>query len=269
MSESKPTVAQQPLSTDEIRSEVQRLAKAAAGDWCRDGGWQFPYDFGNGVKAPTYTEAQQMHIWRRDAMLDAVAKRFPGPREGLSVLDLGSGEGAMAIGLWEMGFRDITCVEVRSLNIEKAKFAARVFGAQFDIVQTEIADYLAQCARSYDLVLFMGILYHILDPFVTLKRIGELTKSLMILETVVALPKLEGFGNPQEYAPSDSAFYVRIDSNASHTAGLSDFELWPTRGALSKLVRYAGFASMSEIVGSQPQPEPFANKSRMMLEAIK
>jgi len=254
---------------EEIRKEVERLAQAAAGEWCPGGGWQFPYDFGHGITAPTYSPTQQMHIWRRDVMLQAVEKHFPGPREGLSVLDLGSGEGAMAIGLWELGFRDITCVEVRPLNIEKAQFAARVFGAELDFIESDLTSFLADCTQTYDVVMFMGILYHILDPFTVLKQIGEKTRSLMVLETVISVPKGEGFQNAPHYAPTEAAFYLRVDCNASHTAGLSDYELWPTRSAVEMLLKYAGFTSLRELTGPDPVPDYFADGTRMIAVAAK
>jgi tRNA (mo5U34)-methyltransferase len=257
------------LTAQEIEREVQRLADEAAGDWCPGGGWQFPFDFGNGIVAPTYTPVQAMHTWRRDVMLQAVEERIPDRRDAVSVLDLGAGEGAMALGLWKIGFRDITCVEVRPLNVEKAQFAARVFGAKLDIRCTTVDQFLRANEKEYDIVLFMGLLYHLLNPFEILERIGKLTRQFVVLETTVSMPKLKGFHNRSDYAPTEAAFFLRIDSAKSHTAGLTDLELWPNKAAVEVLARHGGFTKLSWLAGPEPVPPDFASGSRLMAVAAK
>src|SRR3954451_4140028 len=161
---------------DEIRTEVHRLARAAAGDWCPNGGWQFPFDFGNGIIAPTYTPVQAgLHPWRRDVMLRELDNIFAGRYDELSVLDLGAGEGAMAVALWQRGVRSITCVEVRPNNIAKAKFVCNHFGVEAFYIEEEVGSFLSHETKKYDLILFMGLLYHLVDPFPILKKIGELS----------------------------------------------------------------------------------------------
>lgn len=257
------------LTTDEVEREVRRLAKAAAGDWCPGGGWQFPFDFGNGIVAPTYTPVQAMHTWRRDVMLQAIEKLIPEKRDAVSVLDLGAGEGAMALGLWEIGFRDITCVEARPLNVEKAQFVARIFSAGLNYTCATVDEFLSENTKQYDLVLFMGLLYHLLNPFEVLKRIGKLTRRCMVLETAISLPRLGGFDNRTEYAPSEAAFFLRIDSAQSHTAGLQDLELWPNMAAVEMLAQYAGFAKLTRLEGFDPKPSYFDDGSRVIAIAEK
>ncbi len=264
-----PLVESETYNTEFITKEVIRLAKAAAGNWCPNGGWQFPYDFGNGILVSTYTEVQLMHTWRRDVMLDAVEQIFPGPREHLSVLDLGAGEGAMAIGLWGLGFRDITCVEVRPLNVEKSKLAASVFGAKLKFVNMELEDFLAKEEKKYDLVLFMGILYHLLNPCSSLEKVSRVAKSILILETVVALPELMGFKNKGSYSPQRAGFYLRHDSKESNTAGLSDLEFWPDREGLRILLTMYGFSYIEELAGFEPRPDYYQDHSRIMLVGLK
>ena len=176
------------MTPDEIRAEVDRLAKAAAGDWCPGGGWQFPFDFGDGIVAPTYTPTQaELHPWRRDIMLAQLDRIYAGRYGSLSVLDLGAGEGAMALALWQRGVRDITCVEVRPNNVAKAEFVFAHAGAGVAVVEDEVETHLADETRQYDLVLFMGLLYHLVDPFAVLKRIGAVCRDTMVIETVLAL----------------------------------------------------------------------------------
>lgn len=108
------------MTPDQIRAEVERLALAAAGDWCPGGGWRIPFDFRHGVVAPTYTPVQsEVHPWRRDGMLSEFDKIHTDRYAELSVREISSGEVAMTVALWRHRVRDITCVEVQPNNSAK------------------------------------------------------------------------------------------------------------------------------------------------------
>lgn len=228
-----------------LKQEVSRLSDLANdGDWCPSGGWQYPFDFGQGVRAPTYTSKQKMHLWRREILAAIVDQNFKGENlSSLSVLDLGSGEGALTQTLWSMGFRDITCVEVRDSNIEKARFVYDVFGIDAEIIASDVESFLESNDRKYDLVVFMGLLYHLTDPIGVVEKVGKIVRRLCVCETVVAQPKLSGFRSKSDYSPTEAAFYVRIDSSKSHTAGTRDIELWPNESALNLIFSAAGLSS--------------------------
>jgi 16S rRNA G527 N7-methylase RsmG len=57
-----------------------------------------------------------------------------------------------------MGFRDITCVEARASNIEKARFADDVFDIDVQIIASDVESFLDSNKRKYDIVVFRGIL---------------------------------------------------------------------------------------------------------------
>lgn len=252
-----------------FEKEVLRLADNAKGDWCPNGGWQFPFDFGNGIKAPTYTSVQtELHPWRRKVMMDAIENMHSNFGE-LSVLDLGSGEGAMSIALWQKGIRDITCVEIRKNNIEKAKFACDHFGASPKHVNCDIEDFLRDNNREYDITIFMGLLYHILNPFAVMKAIGSITKNTMVIETVLASNNSISFVNSKEYSPTNAGFFVRIDSAESHTAGTNDLELWPNEKGLRKLLCYSGFSNFEKCNYGEEAPNKYLNNQRIIGVASK
>lgn len=259
------------LDREWIASEVARLGQAAAGAWCPGGGWQYPFDFGDGLVAPTYSPTQhRIHPWRRDAMLALLDRHTGGQYGDLSVLDLGSGEGAMALALWRRGVRDITCVEARANNVDKARFVFNVFGAEPRLIHADVSAFLREDGRQHDIVLFMGLLYHLLDPFTIMAAIGERTRRAAVVETVIARPRLNGFDNRAEYQPlPDAAFHIRRDTVQSHTAGLCDLELWPTPAGLQLLLEHGGFTDWHEAAYDADAPDWFSNGERALGVAIK
>ena len=185
----------------------------------------------------------------------------------MSVLDLGACEGAMSLALWERGVQDITCVEARKINVEKARFVFKVKKAKIAVVQEDVLDFLKQDNRRYDLVLFMGLLYHLLDPFLALRLTAKRTKGMLAMETVISLPRDLKFGNVPHYSPSAAGFFIRHDSKRSNTAGLNDLELWPNREALEILLTEEGFENIQEMdYGSEPISW-YTSKQRVMLLA--
>src|SRR5579871_4894638 len=227
---------------EEIRREVKRLADASAWPGC-PGGWQFPFDFGNGLAAPPYGPVQNsMHPWRRARLLANLEPLFADRFERISVLDIGCCEGAMAEGLWQRGVRDITCIEARAINVEKSRFVFQTKGYDIDVVHADLFEYLTANDRTYDLVLFMGILYHVLDPFGAARLVAKATQEVAVYETVIAQPDLQTFRNRDVYSPTLAGFFVHHDSTASNTAGLDDLELWPTREAVEMLLKHSGFS---------------------------
>ena len=48
----------------------------------------------------------------------------------------------MALGLWKIGVKDITCVEARAVNIKKGEFVKKFFGANYKYVQDDAENFL-------------------------------------------------------------------------------------------------------------------------------
>ncbi|NJA07393.1 methyltransferase domain-containing protein [Methylococcaceae bacterium WWC4] len=258
------------MTPHEIKEQVDRLARDASWPDCPNGGWQYPFDFGFGIEAPTYTPTQrELHPWRRAVTLSALDRYFEGRYDRISVLDLGAGECAFAAGLWEKGVRDITCVEARDINIDKALFVQNVLGCEFKIVKEDVNKFLENDERTYDLVLFMGLLYHLQDPFNVTRKIAEKTKEISVIETVLACPSEVVFSNNSDYRPKSAAYYIRIENKDGPTAGLSDIELWPTQSALDYTLYNAGFKRLEDIVPEDASINFYSTKQRTLLLAHK
>ncbi len=169
------------MKKEDILAKVEELARESAWPGC-PGGWQYPHDLGNGILTPTYTDVQKvLHPFRLDMMRQALMKRFGLRLKEASILELGSCESALSFGLHEIGVRNITNVEVRELNCRKAKFVAQVKGIEgLNIINCDLWEFLAAEDRTWDIVLFMGILYHLQDHFAVLRKLRRVTGQLTL-----------------------------------------------------------------------------------------
>ena len=261
------------LSAEQIRAEAHRLSLLSGWEGGPSEGWQYPFDLGHGITTTTYTEVQsELHPWRKKVLLNNLDKLYAGQYEKLSVLDLGACEGSMALALWERGVRDITCVEARSINAEKARFVFKVKKANISVVEQDVKSFLEQDDRQYDLVLFMGLLYHVLDPFLLLHLSAQRIRAegTLAMETVVAIPHDLKFDNVEHYSPSREGFFIRHDSTLCNTAGLSNLELWPNEEGLKTLLKETGFTNIREMdYGRNPDTWFETNQRVMMLASRK
>jgi tRNA (mo5U34)-methyltransferase len=96
----------------------------------------------------------------------------------------------------------------------------------------------------FDVVLYLGVLYHMKEPLTCLERLRSVTEGVAVIETqAVHLQLLEHSSLMQFYGAGE----------LNH-----DFGNWyvPTIDGLHALCRAAGFSSVQTIVGPPPPPEP-------------
>ncbi len=253
-----------------LRAEAEMLAQKSAFPGVPAGGWGFPFDLGNGVVTRTYSPVQaQVHPWRRDILLGHLDKIFGGRYEGLSVLDLGCCEGPMAAGLYERGVRNVTLVEGREINIEKARFVAKTKGYDFRFVCSDIEEFLRKETATYDIVLFMNVLQCLLNPFAVSRDIGRCTGRVAVYDTALTQLVEVKMNNSTWGGPSPDGFFLREFPTYPTTAGLQALEMWPTRRALEMLIKQSGFSRTQEAVYGADPHNWYSSGEHAMLFAFK
>lgn len=149
-------MTQHHLSTDEIRQRVEAL-----------GPWFHNLDL-HGVKtAPGHFLGDYPTIkWRHFA--DAI----PQDLSGRSVLDIGCNAGFYAMEMKRRGAERVVGIDSLDEFLSQARFAAEVSGLQIEFRNLSVYDVGALGER-FDIVLFMGVLYHLRHPLLALDLIHE------------------------------------------------------------------------------------------------
>lgn len=108
---------------------------------------------------------------------------------GKTVLDIGCNDGGHAFECEKRGAE----VDAFDLEPEGARVLAEYMRSKVNIFEADVFTF--EKRRRYDIVLFMGVLYHVKDMMACLKKVYDLADNLVILETHV-----NRLGDPQPMA---------------------------------------------------------------------
>ena len=101
---------------------------------------------------------------------------------GTRVLDLGTRDGYWAFEFEKLG-AEVVAVDYMPLEGTGFAVAADLLGSKVEYVQANLYDLRPEVHGTFDLVLFLGLLYHLPDPLGAINRIRRLSRDRMVLET--------------------------------------------------------------------------------------
>src|SRR3954454_17634154 len=156
------------LSPNEIKRQVEAL-----------GPWFHNIDL-NGVRtAPEHFLGDYPAVkWKTFA--DAIPKDLTGK----SVLDIGCNGGFYSLEMKKRGGAGVLGVDFDEDYLAQARFAAQVTG--FDIEFRKLSVYdVGALGKRFDVVLFMGVLYHLRHPLLALDLLYEhVAKDLLVFQSM-------------------------------------------------------------------------------------
>ncbi|HZT01128.1 MAG TPA: TIGR04290 family methyltransferase [Steroidobacteraceae bacterium] len=113
-----------------------------------------------------------------------VAPWLPADLKGWRALDIGCNAGFYSFELARRG-AEVTAIDIEPRYLEQARWAARQFGLQSHLTFRQASVYeLAAGREQFDLVCFLGVLYHLRHPLLALDVVRGLTAGRMILQTL-------------------------------------------------------------------------------------
>jgi tRNA (mo5U34)-methyltransferase len=188
--------------------------------------------------------------WRRFA--DAV----PADLRGRSVLDIGCNGGFYSIEMKRRGADRVVGIDWDLRYLEQARFAAEVCEVDVEFRRLSVYD-VATLRERFDIVLFMGVLYHLRHPLLALDLLHEhVTRDLLVFQSMLrgadnvdALDRDHPFS---ETAIFDSGGYPKLHF-VEHKYSGDPTNWWiPNRAAAEAMLRSAGFA-----IVAHPEAEVF------------
>src|SRR3954470_11147384 len=103
---------------------------------------------------------------------ETFAHTLPASLHGLTVLDVGCNAGYFAIEMKRRGAARVVGIDSDPRYLAQARLAADVTGVDIELRQTTVYE-VATLGERFDLVLFLGVLYHLRHPLLALDLLRE------------------------------------------------------------------------------------------------
>jgi tRNA (mo5U34)-methyltransferase len=229
------------LTTEEIRAEIVRL-----------GPWFHNMELAGVPTAPDHFLGDYPAMkWR------GFASAIPADLSGQTVLDIGCNAGFYSMEMKRRGAERVLGIDFDEDYLAQARFAARING--FDNIEfRRLSVYeIPALQEQFDVVLFMGVLYHLRHPLLALDLLFEhAVRDLLVFQSLMRgaadEPDLEpdypfaetGIFEKREYP---KMFFVERSYSQDPT------NWWIPNGAgAAAMLRSAGFR-----IVARPEPEVF------------
>jgi len=189
------------------------------------------------------------------------AHAIPHDLTGKSVLDIGCNAGFYSLEMKRRGAARVLGIDSDSTYLAQARFAAEVSGAEIEFRELDVYD-VGKLQERFDLVLFMGVLYHLRHPLLALDLLYEhVVGDTLVFQSLLRgsrqVPRLEPdypFGEKSIFERPGYPVMYFVENCYSH-----DPTNWwiPNRACAEAMLRSAGF----EIV-DHPEEEVYICKRR-------
>ncbi len=192
------------------------------------------------------------------------AHAVPADLSGKTVLDIGCNAGFYSMEMKRRGAARVVGIDSDERYLAQARLAAEALGFEASVEFRNLSVYdVGALGERFDLVIFMGVLYHLRHPLLALDLIREHVAGDMLLfqtmqqgsEDVAGVPDDHPFFAPGTWnkpAYFDDPSYPKmhfIEKRFAH-----DWTNWwaPNRACSAAMLRAAGFT-----IEANPEPEVF------------
>ncbi|MGK9234071.1 TIGR04290 family methyltransferase [Inquilinus limosus] len=228
------------LSGEEIRRRVEAL-----------GPWFHNIELDGVATAPDHFLGDYPAVkWK------AFADAIPRDLAGRTVLDIGCNGGFYSLEMKRRGADRVLGIDFDDSYLAQARFAAEIAGLDIEFRHLSVYD-VAALGERFDIVLFMGVLYHLRHPLLALDLVREhVVRDLMVFQSMQRGSDEVAVLEPN-YPFWNAALFDRPDFPKLHFIEhryADDPTNWwvPNRACVEAMLRSAGFA----IVG-HPEPEVY------------
>jgi len=174
--------------------------------------------------------------------------RFGLPAESLrgrSVLDIGTTNGGAALIAERAGASRVVAVDIYDERFFGFAAVRELLDARVEFVQASVYELPGLLAERFDVVFFLGVVYHLRHPLLAVDAVWELARGRVLVESAIC----DGL---EPWAPgrSAAAFYRRDEVGG-------DWSNWflPTARTLRDWFESSGFEVLDGAVWPEERPE--------------
>jgi tRNA (mo5U34)-methyltransferase len=238
--------------------------------------WMYEFDLGDGLKTPLLAEElRSVHQTRERMVMPLIDKIFSEGLGGKYCLDVACNEGYFSHLLYHRGAK-VRGIDIRETNIQRAKAVQHVYGYDPRRLVFQVEDFFNNQdeANTYDLTLFLGLLYHIENPMGALRLLYKITKTLCVIDTQLTrqnVPIISGWGQTSvvKELTAGMALLQEEDMKENNLAAYSSVSFIPNAPAVRQLLFSAGFSQVLHVAAHPSLNQQYVNNDRGVFLALK
>ena len=228
------------FTEEEIRCRIRDL-----------GQWFHNMQLGGVSTAPNHFLGDYPRVkWRR------FEHAIPMNLAGKTVLDIGCNAGFYSIEMKLRGAERVLSIDTDDRYLSQARFAAEVKGVTLELKNLSVYE-VSKLKEKFDLVLFMGVLYHLRHPLLALDLLYEhVVADMLVCQSMLRGSEevkefAEDYPFPEEAIFSDPSFPRMYFVEKRFSADPTNWWI-PNRSCLEAMLRSAGFT-----ITAHPEDEVF------------
>lgn len=247
------------ISVDNVKEFINQYPK-----------WMYEFDLGKGIKTPiASTELAEVHKTRENLIFPVLDNIFKDMWGTIDCLDVACNEGYYSMLLYNKGTKKVLGIDIREKNIERANFIKNYFGFEdkrIDFKQMDLFELVSDKKSKFDLVMFLGVLYHLENPMGALRLLRRMTKRVLVVETQLTRFNKSinsGWGTIESSLnlPASLAIYQETDSETNLLASSNSLSFIPNKEAVIKMLNAAGFSKVTMV-----EPRNDSNKQYQCID---
>ena len=195
--------------------------------------WRHPFEIEPGVWVKLHRDwFKDWHQWRIRVLMPHIETiagcLLPEGLKSAAVLDIGCWDGFYGFEFLKRGARFLKGIDLRDEAIRRANLLKDYFGytgCEFEIENIQDKQFKN---NKYDITLMYGILYHLSAPIDVIKTIGDITGSLVVVNTYA-------FNEPEP------VLKLKRENPEKDSTGFQELVTTPSEKALIEMLDFAGF----------------------------
>jgi hypothetical protein len=234
--------------------------------------WFYRFTLPSGKVTATYDDGalDRIHETRLAMLQQVVDAHFGGSLAGNNAIDIACHQGWFATKLAGWNADDVLAVDARAEHVADTTLIRDAF--QLSKLRVEQSDVHAlDPARSgqFDLVLMLGLIYHLENPVGALRQARALCRDACVVETQV-VPGMSGmvdYGSYRFVRPLKGSFGIIDETDDTHgpEASTTGICLVPSVEALLWIMRKIGFARVDLLPPPADAYEQLLHGKRVMV----
>jgi SAM-dependent methyltransferase len=236
--------------------------------------WFYPFKLPSGRVTEPYVpdHIAPVHSTRREMMFAALDPLYAGRWDGVRCLDLACNQGYFSMLLAQRGCAEVLGIEARQETVDEANLMRDCLGlARARYVQGDVMSMKGDEYEPFDVVLMLGLIYHLENPVGALRLARAMTRGVLLVESQVGPDcnaKIDwGTNTMQQQIQGTFSLIDETEQFANPLGSVTGIALCPSPAAIVWILKALGFPRVEILPAPENGYEQFTSGNRVMVAA--